>query len=174
MFAMTKFRLPRLSILVLVLVLAISACSDVQNRSEDKEAPQAALAMKVLERSTTDGSTTTDEFDDKLEKAVMATLTKAFISGTSEKKLFDEAIVADAQSDFPNNKKAQDNAVDVSLHAMKSPEKNVGIVVADISQTTKSEQGATSTRSGKIYLDENGTIIGFSFPDETPTTEKGA
>lgn len=157
--------------LVVVCTIALSSCSS----SDSKEKTSTTTSNKdvtivVKNRSTTNGTQTTDTLDKKIEKTITSHLTAALNEGTSNKDLFAAGVAEKAAQDFPDNSDAKKNSVDVSYSYMASNNPNEATVVADITQTVTDKNNETITRTGKIFFDTSGLILGFSFPDSTTTT----
>lgn len=161
----------------LVFAVALSSCSDVQNREKKtiKDSYNgASISLKILKRSTTSGTKTTEEFDSKLEKVITKSLTKSLINGSDDKALFSKEAFAKAQAAFVNNKTAAKNTAEVSLYHM-STNSDDDVIVAEVSQKVTSKSKVKTTHAGKIYFDKTGLIVGFDFEqatDSTTTTAK--
>ncbi len=168
---MTFLRTTLISTLFVAVLLSVSSCSDVQNREKKSESSTGAVAnIKVVNRTTTTGAQTTETLDKKIEKAVTKNLSQVLIVGATDESLFVEGLASTATTDLPDNENAKKNSADVSLHYMASDNENDEVVVADITQTITDKSDTKSTRAGKIFFDTQGLILGYSFPDTTPTS----
>lgn len=164
----------RVLLLCIVIVFGSTSCSGVKNRekkSTDESAKGATISVKVISRSTTTGSKTSDNLDTDIEKKITKTLTKSLINGQNAPALFSKEALAAASSSFPNNKAALKNEVVVSFSFWSNNDKDQDIVVADISQTVRHKTKPKIVNKGKIYFDSSGLIIGFDLDKTTPDSE---
>lgn len=158
----------------MVVATGLTSCSGLNNRVKKSSAENpkgATISVKVISRSTTTGSKTTETFDTDIEKTITKTLTKSLINGHSDPDLFSKEAFATASSSFPNNKTALKNNVEVSLFFWSNENKEQEIVVADISQTVKQKTKIQTVNKGKIYFNNSGLIIGFDLEKTTPDSE---
>ena len=165
---MVKHRILSLCLCV-ACVLSISACSDVQNREKKKteKVNGAAISVEVVARTTTKGTTTTKDIDSKIENTVRKNLVQALVKGAVDKDLFSASALVHAGEEFPDNTSAKKNTVKVTYDLLASDNKDEEVVVTEITQSVVPKSGEKITRSGRIFFDIQGNILGYSFDDVT-------
>lgn len=154
----------RLTLLLstLGLLILVSGCSTNGQESKSSSA-EPSIAINVKERTTTTLTGTENSIDEEIEQKVSASLSKALIGGTKNTDVFDESVIDLASTDFLDNSKAKDNKVILSLHLLVNAEQSPDLVVAEIEHQVKTGEVVTK-KSGKIFLNPDGKIIGFDFP----------
>lgn len=161
---------PILLITLCLFLLGTASCSNGNDSSETKTTSSGidgTIKFQVTAKSTTTDGKTEQVLNNQIEKNLTKTLTQVLINGQNKTDLFVGTAAQAISTTFPNYSKAKNNQASVAYSYMDSQDPNNQLAVADITQSIKTKDGKNISRSGKIYLDSTGKILGYDYADQT-------
>ncbi|MFN8015808.1 MAG: hypothetical protein U0R17_04285 [Acidimicrobiia bacterium] len=150
--------------LSVVLIVALTSCSSVQNRERIASKPSSknTIELKIASRSTTINETTTDTLDKKIENKIKNTL-ETLLSKGSKSDVKSEVTTEIYASTFQDYGKYKKNSADIEINLLKTDAGQDNLIATKVLQKLTDSTGKVSENSGFIYFNENASVIGFDF-----------